>query len=57
MPVPQRVNFLVGWASCPPMKALLRMVQHLCLTAFDRIGSFENANLSVDSLSELKFKI
>jgi len=39
------------------MKALLRRVEHLCLTGFDRIGSFENANLSVDSLGELKFKI
>jgi hypothetical protein len=31
MPVPQRVNFLVGWASCPPIKGLLRMVQYLSL--------------------------
>jgi hypothetical protein len=29
MPVPQRVSFLVGWARCPPVKGLLRMVQHL----------------------------
>jgi hypothetical protein len=29
MPVPQRVSFLVGWASCPPVKNLLRMVQDL----------------------------
>ncbi|MEG4346161.1 hypothetical protein QUB70_23190 [Microcoleus sp. A003_D6] len=30
MPVPQRVSFLVGsrgWASCPPVKGLLIMVQ------------------------------
>ena len=27
MPVPQRVNFLVGCASCPPLKDLSRMVQ------------------------------
>jgi len=27
MPVPQRMNFLVGWASCPPMKGLLQLVQ------------------------------
>jgi len=26
MPVPQRVDFLVGWASCPPVKGLLTMV-------------------------------
>ncbi|WP_333410044.1 hypothetical protein [Microcoleus sp. T2B6] len=31
MPVPQRVNFLVGWASCPPIKGLLRIVQYLSL--------------------------
>ncbi|MFB8798809.1 MAG: hypothetical protein U7126_32310 [Microcoleus sp.] len=29
MPVPQKVNFLVGRASCPPVKALLTMVQDL----------------------------
>jgi hypothetical protein len=27
MPVPQKVIFLVGWASCPPIKDLLTMVQ------------------------------
>jgi hypothetical protein len=27
MPVPQRVNLIVGWASCPPSKALLTIVQ------------------------------
>jgi hypothetical protein len=27
MPVPHRVSFLVGWASCPPVKGLLIMVQ------------------------------
>ncbi|MEG4523902.1 hypothetical protein QUB61_13830 [Microcoleus sp. C2D2] len=26
-PVKRRVNFLVGWASCPPIKDLSRMVQ------------------------------
>ncbi|WP_445170909.1 hypothetical protein [Microcoleus sp.] len=26
MPVPQRVDFIVGWASCPPVKGLLTMV-------------------------------
>ncbi|MBE9097479.1 hypothetical protein [Tychonema sp. LEGE 07203] len=26
MPVPQRVYFIVGWASCPPLKALLTML-------------------------------
>jgi hypothetical protein len=26
-PVPQRMDFLVGWASSPPVKGLLRMVQ------------------------------
>ncbi|MEG4171614.1 hypothetical protein QUA11_29160 [Microcoleus sp. S13_D1] len=39
MPVPQRVDFLVGsrgWASSPPKKGLLRMVQlfHHCQLAF-----------------------
>jgi hypothetical protein len=29
MPVPQRVDFLVGWASCPPKKGLLKMVQDI----------------------------
>jgi hypothetical protein len=29
MPVPQRVDFLVEWASCPFIKGLLTMVQHL----------------------------
>src|SRR4028119_133039 len=27
MPVPQKVHFLVGWASCPPQKGLSRIVQ------------------------------
>jgi len=30
MPVPQKMSFLVGsrgWASCPPKKGLLRLVQ------------------------------
>ncbi|MDQ2096880.1 MAG: hypothetical protein QQW96_04455 [Tychonema bourrellyi B0820] len=29
MPVPQDINFLVGWASCPPVKGLLTMMQEL----------------------------
>jgi hypothetical protein len=29
MPVPQRINFLWGGQEIPPIKALLRMVQHL----------------------------
>ncbi|MEG4884470.1 hypothetical protein QUB75_27345 [Microcoleus sp. K1-B6] len=27
MPVPQKMSFLVGWASCPPKKGLLILVQ------------------------------
>jgi hypothetical protein len=42
MPVPQRVNFLVGWASCPPLKGLSRMVQDVSyyshLAPFSRTG-------------------
>jgi hypothetical protein len=34
MPVPQRVNFLVGWASYPPLKGLLRMAQDINLLTF-----------------------
>jgi hypothetical protein len=29
MPVPQKLNFLVGWASCPPLKGLLKIVQYI----------------------------
>ena len=29
MPVPQKFNFLVGWASSPPVRDLLRMVQYI----------------------------
>ena len=31
MPVPQKVTFLVGWASCLPIKDLLTMVQDASL--------------------------
>jgi len=31
MPVPQRVKFLVGWASCPPLKGLLIMMPNVSL--------------------------
>ncbi|MEG4115860.1 MULTISPECIES: hypothetical protein, partial [unclassified Microcoleus] len=26
-PVPQRVSFIVGWASCPPIKGSLRITK------------------------------
>ncbi|MDQ2097078.1 MAG: hypothetical protein QQW96_05455 [Tychonema bourrellyi B0820] len=28
MPVPQRLNFLVGWASCLPIKGRLSQILH-----------------------------
>ena len=30
-PVPQRVNLIVGWAACPSIKSLLKMVQDIRL--------------------------
>jgi hypothetical protein len=53
MPVPQRVNFIVGWASCPPLKDLSRMVQDVSyyshLAPFSRTGKMpvpqENSSL------------
>ncbi|MEG4913091.1 hypothetical protein [Microcoleus sp. B13-B6] len=32
MPVPQRVNLIVGWASCPSLKSLWKMVQDISKT-------------------------
>ncbi|MEG3971911.1 hypothetical protein QUA00_30470 [Microcoleus sp. T2B6] len=34
MPVPQRVNLIVGWASCPSLKSLWKMVQDISKTKF-----------------------
>jgi hypothetical protein len=31
MPVPQKINFIVRWVSCPLLKRLLPMVQGLSL--------------------------
>src|SRR4028119_2039942 len=45
MPVPQRVDFLVGWASCPPVKGLLTMVQDIRaseIVTFELVARFDS---------------
>ena len=44
MPVPQRVDVLVGWASCPPVKGLLTMVQDIRsseIVTFELVALFD----------------
>jgi len=45
MPVPQRVDFLVGWASCPPVQGLLTMVQDIRsseIVTFELVARFDS---------------
>ncbi|MEG5006828.1 hypothetical protein [Microcoleus sp. B5-D4] len=48
MPVPQRVDFLVGsrgWASCPPVKGLLTMVPDIRsseILTFELVARFDS---------------
>ena len=45
MPVPQRVDFLVGWASCPPVKGLLTMVPDITsseIVTFELVARFDS---------------
>jgi hypothetical protein len=45
MPVPQRVDFLVGWASCPPVKGLLTMVPDIRaseIVTFEVVARFDS---------------
>ena len=49
MPVPQRVDFLVGWASCPPVKGLLTMVPDIIaseIVTFELVARFHSHFLS-----------
>ena len=45
MPVPQRVDFLVGWASCPPVKGLLTIVPDIRsseIVTFELVARFDS---------------
>ena len=45
MPVKRRVDFLVGWASCPPVQGLLTMVPDIRsseIVTFELVARFDS---------------
>src|SRR4028118_1933533 len=46
LPVPQKLIFLVGWASCPPLKGLLKRVQYRSYYNFFCHRKFQSSKIS-----------
>jgi hypothetical protein len=56
MPVPQKLNFLVGWASSGPIKALLRIVQHLSFNRMQALRRGINSRRTITPVARSQFQ-